>query len=383
MRTFIPYTKPYIDESDIEEVKRVLQSGWLTQGPYIEKFERRFAEQIGVRYAVAFSSGTAALHGAYSAAGIEAGDRVLVPPITFVATANAVCYLGGIPVFIDVEPDTGNIDMNQVEDCLRSENIKAVVGVHYGGHPVDLKRIAQLAKEKGVLVIEDACHALGAQYENEKIGNCTYSDLAVFSFHPTKHITTGEGGIVTTNNEKYYKHLIRFRNHGIRKEGFEYAIPGPWHYEVVQLGYNYRLSDIQAALGYSQLRRLPTIVKLRREKAAYYNAHFQNNPYFSTPIEKTYAMHSYHLYSIRLREELVQYKAELMEALKMKQIGTQVHFIPVYWHPFYQKKGYQKGICPHAEAFFRSELSLPLFPSLTQEEQDYVIETLLLLLGKY
>jgi len=382
MTRSIPYTKPWLDTEEIEEVVQVLRSGWLTQGPYVERFERELSSYFNVAYAVTFSSGTAALHAAYFAAGIQDGDQVLVPALTFVATANAVLYCGATPIFVDIEPDTGNVDVEQIEVALNTNpRVKAIVVVHYAGHPVNLEPISHLARQKGVFLIEDACHAPGALYRERKIGDCTYSDMAVFSFHPTKHITTGEGGAVTTNDPSLYRRLLLFRNHGIRKDGLQTPPPGPWYYEMIQMGYNYRLSDLNAALGCAQLKKLDAFVRLRREKAAYYHARFQDNPYFELPVEKPYAYHAYHLYPIRLNPSLAPYRSRIMELLKAQGIGTQVHFIPVYWHPYYQTRGYPKGLCPRAEAFFQAELSLPLFPSLTQQEQDYVADTLLSLLS--
>ena len=363
----IPYGRQWIDDGDIEAVINVLKSDWITQGPKIEEFEKKLAEYCGAKYAVAFNSGTSALLSAYWAVGLKEGDEFITTPITFVATANAGLWLRAKPVFVDVERDTGNMDTNKIEELI-TEKTKLIVPVHYAGHPVDMERVKALADKYNLKVVEDACHALGAKYKNSKIGSCKYSDATVFSFHPVKHITTGEGGAVLTNNEEIYEKLLIFRNHGIVRNKKE----GEWYYECYYLGLNLRITDIQCALGISQLNKLNEFVGRRREIANIYNHHFGNIDLFETPVEKPYAYHSYHLYPIRLKNH--SRRGYIFNELRRKGLGVQVHYIPVYWHPVYRNMGYQKGLCLDAEAFYKSEISLPIYPYMGEKELNYVIE---------
>ncbi len=375
MKKFIPYGKQFIDEDDIKEIVEVLKSDFITQGNKVPEFEKKLANYCGTKYAVVFNSGTSALHGAYFALGLSKDDEFITTPITFAATANAGLYLGAKPVFVDVEPDTGNIDINKIEEKI-TEKTKLISVVHYAGHPVYLEKIKQIADKYGLKVIEDACHALGAKYKGEKIGNCKYSDATVFSFHPVKHITTGEGGAVLTNDREIYEKLLMFRNHGITKDKSKFLNnpDGEWYYEMQFLGYNYRMTDIQSALGISQLKKLDKFVEKRRKIAKIYNEAFKNNSYFDIPVEKDYAFHSYHLYSIRLKDEYKEKKREIFENLKKEGIGVQVHYIPVYLHPYYQKLGYKKGICPNAEDFYTRQISIPIYPAMNDEDINFVIE---------
>ena len=373
MTNFIPYSRQWIDEDDIKAVVEVLRSDWITQGPTIGKFEKALADYCGAKYAVALSSGTAALHAAYYTAGINAGDEVITSPLTFAATANAALYLGARPVFVDIEADTGNINPSLIKKAM-TKKTKAIVPVHYSGHPVDMEAVYDLAKRQEVSVIEDACHALGAQYKGEKTGNCKDSVMSIFSFHPVKHIATGEGGAVLTNNVTHYEKLITFRQHGITKKDLKNIPDGDWYYEMQFLGYNYRITDIQAAIGLSQLNKLDRFIDKRRKIAKKYNETFKDNPYFDIPPEKDYACSSYHLYPIRLKDTYKQKKKELFQKLKEKGIGVQVHYIPVYLHPYYQGLGYKKGSCPVAEDYYQREISIPIYPSMTDEDVKYVID---------
>ncbi|SNZ03788.1 UDP-4-amino-4,6-dideoxy-N-acetyl-beta-L-altrosamine transaminase [Persephonella hydrogeniphila] len=375
MEIHIPYGRQFIDEEDIKAVIKVLKSDYITQGPKISEFERKLADYCGAKYAVVFNSGTSALHGAYFSIGLTKGDEFITTPITFAATSNAGLYLGAKPIFVDIELETGNIDVSKIEEKT-TKNTKAISVVHYAGHPVDMKNVKKIADKYNLKVVEDACHALGAKYENEKIGSCRYSDVTVFSFHPVKHITTGEGGAVLTNDQDVYEKLLMFRNHGITKDKgrFVHKQEGEWYYEMQFLGYNYRMTDIQAALGISQLKKLDRFVERRREIAQLYNEAFRDNPFFDIPVEKEYASHSYHLYPIRLKDKYLKIKEKIFDNLRKLGIGVQVHYIPVYWHPYYEKLGYRKGICPEAEDFYKREISLPIYPAMSNKDIEYVVK---------
>lgn len=381
-KKFIPYGHQWIDDMDIEEVVKVLKSDWLTQGPKIKEFEIDLAMYCGCKYAVVFNSGTSALHGAYFSLDLNKEDEFITTPITFVATSNACLYLGLKPIFIDVEKNTGNIDVTKIEEKITNRT-RLIIPVHYGGHPSDLEKIQQLAHNNGLYLIEDACHALGSKYKKEKTGNCKYSDMTVLSFHPVKHITTGEGGAVLTNNEKFYKSLIMFRNHGITKKNFINKSDGDWYYEMQSLGHNYRMTDIQAALGISQLKKLDKFVKKRRKIVKKYEKAFKDNPYFDIPVEKEYAYSSFHLYPIRLKNEYKNKKPEIFSKMRINGLGVQVHYIPVYWQPFYQKMGYAKGTCPNAEDFYHREISIPLYQSMDDEDIQYVTNTIAKILKEF
>jgi UDP-4-amino-4,6-dideoxy-N-acetyl-beta-L-altrosamine transaminase len=357
-------------------VINVLKSDWITQGPKIKEFEDILCSYTGAKYAVAVSNGTAALHLAALASGINGGDEVITSPITFVASANCILYVGGKPVFCDVEKDTGNIDVNKIEHLINKKT-KAIVPVHYSGHPVDLEKIKKIAKKYNLLVIEDAAHALGSEYKGDKIGSCKYSDMTILSFHPVKHITTGEGGAILTNNENLYKRLLALRAHGIVKDNFKYFDPevdGVWYYEMQYLGFNYRITDFQCALGISQMKKLTYFVERRREIADIYRKELSNIKEIKLPEEKSYAKSSYHLFPVRFENEKVRKK--VFDFLRSKNILVQVHYIPIYWHPYYRELGYKKGICPVAEDFYKSEISIPMFPSMTNKDVKYVCNTI-------
>lgn len=372
---FLPYGKQYIDQDDIESVVNILKSDFITQGPKIGEFEEKLAKYSGSKYAVVFNSGTSALHGAYFAFGLENSDEIITSPNTFVATSNAALYLNACPVFVDVEKETGNLDVSKVKAKI-TDKTELIVPVHYSGNPVSLKELSEIAEDANVKIIEDAAHSIGAKYNGEKIGNSRYSDMTIFSFHPVKHITTGEGGAVLTNNEDYYEKLLMFRSHGITKNHFINENEGDWYYEMQYLGYNYRITDIQAVLGLSQLKKLDKFVERRREIAKRYKVAFSDNPFFRTISEKECCESSYHLFPILIEDEFKDKKRQLFSKLREEGLGVQVHYIPVYLQPYYQKLGYKKGSCPAAEDFYHREISIPMYPTMDNEDIDYVVNTL-------
>ncbi len=380
MNRFISYSHQCIEEDDINAVVEVLKSDFLTQGPKLKEFEESLASYCGAQFAVGFSSGTAALHSAYFAAGPDVGDEIITSSMTFLATANAGLFLGARPVFVDIEADTGNIKADLIEMAV-TKKTKAIVPVHFGGHPAELKTIAETAKKHGLVLIEDACHALGARYMGTPIGDCQYSDMVVFSFHPVKSITTGEGGAVLTNNEDMYKKLVMFRHHGVTKQpdllqnmsnaGKE------WYYEMQYLGNNYRLTDIHSALGVSQLKKLDRFIEKRRQIVEAYGQAFNGNRFFDLPVENDHVESAWHLYPIRLKDKYKSRKAEIFRELRQHGLGVQVHYIPVYLQPYYQQLGFKKGLCRNAEDFYEREISIPLYAAMSREDIDYVIETVL------
>ncbi len=372
---FLPYGKQFIDDEDIDSVVEVLKDDFITQGPRINEFEERIADYVGAKYAVAFNSGTSALHGAYFALGLGKGDEMITSPNTFVASSNAALYLGAKARFSDVEKETGNLDVSKVEENI-SDNTKLITPVHYSGNPVDMKELSEIAEKHDVKIIEDGAHALGAKYANKKVGSLEYSEMAMFSFHPVKHITTGEGGIIVTNNEEYYDKLNLFRSHGITKNNLVNEADGDWYYEMQDLGFNYRITDIQCALGISQLKKLDDFVKNRRRIAKTYDELFEDNPYFDVVLEKENNESAYHLYPILLKDEYKSKKAEIFSRLRANGLGVQVHYIPVYLQPYYQNLGFKKRECPVCEEFYQREISIPMFPTLTDEDINFVKDTL-------
>ena len=394
----IPYGRQHITQSDIDAVVEVLQHDYLTQGPQVGAFEKAFAEYVGARYAVAVSNGTAALHLCNMALGVHPRHKVITTPITFSATANSVRYCGGEVVFADIEPETCLLDIQSVRDLLEAspkETYKGIIPVDFSGRAVDLEEFRDLADEYGLWIIEDACHAPGGYFvdskgQEQRCGNGKFADLAIFSFHPVKHIATGEGGMITTNDISLFKKLTSLRTHGITRdkddfqndittalggiepEGTDY--PG-WYMELQDLGYNYRLTDFQAALGKSQLSRADQGLKRRREIAARYAEAFEGQPFIkgqSGAVEG----HAYHLYVIEVENRLGLYNH-----LRNSEIYAQIHYIPVHLMPYYKQFGWKKGDFPKAERYYSRCLSLPMFPTLTSNEQEHVINTILRFYG--
>ncbi|PIU41824.1 MAG: UDP-4-amino-4,6-dideoxy-N-acetyl-beta-L-altrosamine transaminase [Candidatus Omnitrophica bacterium CG07_land_8_20_14_0_80_42_15] len=363
----IPYGWHTIDKEDIKAVVEVLQSKRLTQGPTIKEFEEALCKYTGAQYAVAASSGTAALHLACIATEIKKTDEIITSPITFVASANCAVYCGGTPVFADIQPDTVTIDPQEIKKKI-TKRTKAIIPVHFSGHPCDLREIKDIAKRYNLIIIEDACHALGAEYRGTKIGSCTYSDMTVFSFHPIKSITTGEGGAVLTNRKDLYEKLLLLRNHGITKENSEFRIQNsklidPWYYEMQELGFNYRITDFQCALGIAQLKKIDSFLQKRRRIAAIYNRELLHIEGINLPIEKPYVKSSWHLYCIRLSN--TTQRRFVFNRLQQSGIGVQVHYIPVHLQPYYRKNfGYKKNDYPKAEDYYKTTITIPLFPRL-------------------
>jgi perosamine synthetase len=370
--SLLPYGRQLVDEGDIQAVVEVLRSDWLTTGPKVAEFEEAFAARVGAAHAVSFSSGTAALHAAAFAAGLKAGDEAITTPLTFAATANCVLYQGATPVFADVSRDTLNLDPEQVSAKI-SPKTRSILPVDYSGHPADLTPILEMARRHGLVVIEDACHAAGAEYGGRCIGGL--ADMTAFSFHPVKHITTGEGGMVATNNPQFAETLRRFRNHGISSDARQRQSAGQWHYEMVLLGFNYRLPDIVCALGIQQLKKLDANLARRRAIAAQYASAFGDVPGVISPTVRAGVNPAWHLYPIRLDlEKLTGDRAQIFRALRAENIGVNVHYIPVHLHPYYRERfGYKGGEFPVAEDAYARLISLPMFHGMNDRDVEDVI----------
>ena len=380
--TLLPYGRQAVDEADIQAVVEVLRSDWLTTGPKVAEFEEAFAIRVGAAYAVSFSSGTAGLHAAAFVAGLSAGDEAITTPMTFAATANCVLYQGAVPVFTDVSPDTLNLDPGQIAAKI-SPKTRAIIGVDYAGHPAEWNALREIAQKNGLVVIEDACHALGAEYGPQRVGSI--ADLTVFSFHPVKHITTGEGGMVTTNDANRAEMLRRFRNHGISSDARQRQSAGQWHYEMVLLGFNYRLPDIACALGLEQLKKLDANLARRREIAAQYAAAFREMPGIIAPVVRPEVNPAWHLYPIRLDlKKLAADRGQIFRALRAENIGVNVHYIPVHLHPYYRDRfGYQGGEFPVAEGAYERLISLPMFHAMTDQDVSDVVQAVSKVLSHY
>ena len=385
MNSRIPYGKQHVTEEDIQAVIEVLRSDFWTQGPEVPKFEQEFAQYVGSKYAVAVANGTAALHLCTLAMNVKPGEKVITSPITFVATANCIAYCGGEVVFADIERETYLLDINVVRNLLEADSekkIKGIIPVDFAGRVVNMEEFRKLADEFGCWLIEDACHAPGGSFINsddESIlaGSGKYADLAIFSFHPVKHIAAGEGGMITTNNRDLYERLLILRTHGIQQNAdkriYDDAL---WYYEMQELGYNYRLTDIQAALGNSQLQRAEAGLKRRREIAQVYKDSFKNNPNIVDRNEGYSDTHAYHLYVIEVKD-----RKGLHIYLRGEDIFAQIHYIPAHLMPYYREQGWKVGNLPNAEDYYTSCISLPMYPTLKSEEQQKVIDLIVSYVG--
>lgn len=379
----IKYGRQWIDEKDIEAVDEVLRSDFITCGPKVDEMERSLAEYTGAKYAVAVSNGTAALHCACIAAGIGPGDEVIVSPITFAASANCILYCGATPVFADINIETYNID----PECIRkkiTDKTKAVIAVDFTGQAVEIDEIRKICKEHNLLFIEDAAHSIGTKYNGKQVGSL--ADMTCFSFHPVKTITGGEGGAITTNDEGLYRKLVLAHTHGITRlpEEMVHESEGSWYYEEISMGYNYRLTDFQAALITSQMTKLEKFAKRRKEIVKRYNKEFKDIPEIIIQKEIPESDSCRHLYIIRLDlNKLKCTRKEFFQALWKENIGCQVHYIPVYWFPYYEKLGYTRGLCPNAEELYKGIISIPLYPRLTDEDVSDVIHAIKKLIDNY
>jgi perosamine synthetase len=367
----LPYGRQSVDEADIAAVAAVLRGDWLTTGPMVEALEGALAERVGAAGAVVVNSGTAALHAAAWVAGVGVGDEVIVPALTFAADANCARYLGARPVFADVRPDTLNLDPAAAEAAV-TDRTKALVAVDYAGQPADLAELHQLADRHGLALIEDACHALGATYRGRPVG--ATSRLTAFSFHPVKHVTTGEGGAVAASDPAEAERMRHFRNHGITSDHRQRSEAGAWYYEMTDLGFNYRLPDLNCALGLSQLARLDGWLARRRAIAAAYDRAFAALPAVRPLTVLPDREPAWHLYPVQLEPGALRVgRAEVFRALRAEGLGVNVHYIPVYWHPYYRDLGYPRGLCPVAEAAYERLVTLPLFPTMTDQDVEDVV----------
>nr|WP_303330715.1 UDP-4-amino-4,6-dideoxy-N-acetyl-beta-L-altrosamine transaminase [uncultured Duncaniella sp.] len=381
IRKPIPYGRQSINDDDIQAVISTLRSDYLTQGPKIKEFETKLAEYVGAKYAVAVNNATSGLHLATTVLGVKPGDNVIVTPMTFAASANCVRYCGGEVTFCDIDPETYLMDIDKLRGILRSHpegTFTGVIIVDFAGYPHNLEEYRKLCDEYGLWLIEDACHAPGAWFTDSKgvkqhSGNGNFADLSIFSFHPVKHIATGEGGMVTTNSPELYERLCHYRTHGITKDPSKLEkCDGGWYYEMQDLGFNYRLTDFQAALGITQLERADKGLRRRQQIAERYDEAFKNIPGIKTPSRRDDIYHAFHLYIIQVPD-----RKGLYDYLHENGVYAQVHYVPLHLMPYYRQRGNKKGDLPVVEAYYDHCLSLPMYPTLTDEEQDYVIEKVL------
>lgn len=368
------YGKQSIDWRDIWSVIKVLCSDFLTQGPNVAEFEQAVCKYTGAKYAVAVANATAGLHIAMLALGVKSGDEVITSPITFLASANCALYVGVTPKFADIESDTACISPSEIEKQI-TDNTKVLIPVHFAGQPCDMKAIHDIAKKRNLFVVEDAAHAIGSEYLGKKIGACEFSDLTIFSFHPVKNMTTGEGGMITTNDENLYKKLLLLRSHGMTKDPKVLTKnEGPWYYEMHDFGFNYRMTDIQAALGVSQLKKIDKFAARRREIVEFYRQEFFGDERFAFLNEKDFAKSCFHLFPLLINHEKTKFsKKEIFTKLQENGLHLQIHYIPVHLQPYYQKLGFKLGDFPKAEAYYSKSISLPLYFSLSNYDLKHIV----------
>jgi UDP-4-amino-4,6-dideoxy-N-acetyl-beta-L-altrosamine transaminase len=390
----ISYGKQTIDQADIDSVVEILNSDWLTQGPAVEKFENDLKSFFGSQHACVVVNGTAALHLAGLVLKWKPGDVVVTTPLTFLATANSIVYNGAIPDFVDIDKNTYTIDPNLVEDKVKcyqakGKKVTGIIGVDYAGHPCDWKSLREIADRFDLKLVNDNCHALGATYLNDKQYAVKYADLVIQSYHPVKHLTTGEGGAVLTNRTEFDEKIRSLRTHGMTKDNAKFSIHRqtlnePWYYEMHELGYNYRITDFQCALGSSQLKKLDTFIQKRRKVAKNYNNSFVEIKNLIIPEAHNDVEHSFHLYPLQIQfDKLSLKKVQFFEKMKKLGINLQVHYIPIHLQPFYQKNyGFNRGDFPISENFYKNEVSLPIYPSLNEQEQNHIIKNILQFYGK-
>ena len=380
---FLSYGKQWIDKEDIQAVVKTLRSDYLTQGPKVKEFEDEICRYVGAKHCMMVSNGTVALQLAVASLRIEKHREGITSPNTFVASSNCMIYNGIKPIFADIDDKTHCVDPEKIKEKI-TENTSLIIPVHFAGQPCDMEGIKKVTEKHGVYIIEDAAHAIGSKYaDGSKVGNCKYSDLTIFSFHPIKTITSGEGGAITTNNKELYDRLLLLRNHGITKDSSRFNLQHsksgePWYHEMQILGYNYRLSDIHSSLGISQLKKLDKFIKRRREIVKRYNEAFKNTDWIVTPYEKPNVYSAFHLYVLMIDfDKAGKSRRQVMEELKLKNIGTQVHYVPVHTQPYYQENfGYRRGDFPIAEKYYQHALSIPLYPRMVNDDVDYVIKSM-------
>lgn len=380
--TYLPYGRQSISKEDEEAVLNIMRGDYLTTGPTIERFEEAVASCVGTDYAVAFSSGTAALHGAAFAAGIQAEDEVIVTPMSFAASANCILYCGGKAVFSDICKETMNLDIDKIEEKINHKT-KMIIPVAFAGQTLDMDKLMTLANKHNLTVLLDGAHALGSKYKGEPVGR--KADMTMFSFHPVKPITTAEGGVIVTNNYELYQKMKLFCSHGItRDRELMTDDHGPWYYEQILLGYNYRLTDLQAALGISQIKRLDEFILKRRAIVSYYNKAFKNLDTLQPLLEKEYSESGYHIYVIQLQlDKLNGNRKEIFQALQAENIGVNVHYLPIYLLPYYRELGYEKGLCPISEEVYKSIITLPLYPDMNMDDAKDVVSAVKKVLSYY
>lgn len=382
-KEFLTYGLPLIEEDDIAEVVDSLKSNWITKGPKTNKFETLFAEYIGVKHAIAVNSCTAGLHLSLVAAGLGAGDEVITTPMTFAASANVIIHTGATPIFADIDPETMNIDVNEIRKKI-TPRTKAIIPVHIAGHPCEMDEIMEIAREHKLFVLEDAAHAVYTQYKGKLIGSI--ANATAFSFYATKNLAIGEGGMVTTNDDALADKIRIMSTHGMSRNAWNrYAASGSWYYEILYPGFKYNMTDIQAALGITQLAKLERMQGIRLQIAERFNEAFSKMPELEIPVTKEYARHAWHLYILKLNlEKLSIDRTEFIEELKKEQIGTSVHFIPVPMHPYYRDTfDFQKGDFPQAETTFERIISLPLYPRMSMQDTEDVIEAVQRIVGRF